>query len=776
MAKNGDPNTTYNHHPQVSLKPFEDHGVVFTGETGNQRYGRCPFTDKEDKFYVNVENGLWDSKTAGLSGNVSDFLEAMAHEYEAALTEKHLSALAENRKLPVAAFKGHGLGWSVDKTAYTLPIRDLNGKVVDIRYARLGKAFLSTAGCKVGLLGAPALKKTPGAAVVICEGEWDFFATHWTVVKKLHLPLVVVAVPGAGTLKPDWVAWMTGRVVHTLYDHDDAGKEGELVAQKKLGTATTKLTFVHWPKELPDGFDARDWFVYGAVKREDPEGSWKKLQGLFRPETRLATEAMKPQTMVVRKRKNDNGTESKTTDAVTLPELHASFNKWLLLKNNDAVDVTLAVVLSQRLPGDPVWMFMVGPPGSGKTATLQPLSDATDYVHVVSSITPHTLISGASGPGGADPSLIPRLNNKTLVVKDFTVLLGMHEQTKEEIFDIFRDAYDGKCAKEFGNGIIRRYESRFTVLAAVTTVIYDAAASHAALGERFLKFSVGDNIHHYREEEVIRRAMDNSMKPGPDMASDLTPMVAAFLDDRWKHAVDPTVSDEFLTRMVHLGKFTARLRGTISREQYNPEMIKSRAASEVGTRLGIQLTKLARALAMVYGHTEVGEAEYRIVKKVALDTVTQRVEDFVRALWRASAKTGVNATTQEIAKASRYPMATTKRVLEDLAALDVITCHKDGPYKFKWSLSAYILNAILGARLYEEKTELERVSVSEQLTVKRQEAKKVQIVFKPQTIQITKKAVNGVARLGPAPPTTPGRKPVRMGLLRPISFVAKSKR
>ena len=45
------------------LRVFETHGVIFSGTRGEEHYGLCPFTGKEDKFYVNETTLLWDSKT-----------------------------------------------------------------------------------------------------------------------------------------------------------------------------------------------------------------------------------------------------------------------------------------------------------------------------------------------------------------------------------------------------------------------------------------------------------------------------------------------------------------------------------------------------------------------------------------------------------------------------------------------------------------------------------------------------------------------------------------
>ena len=56
------------------FRVFETHGVIFNSIRGDEHYGLCPFTGKEDKFYVNEKTMLWDSKTAGIGGNITKFL------------------------------------------------------------------------------------------------------------------------------------------------------------------------------------------------------------------------------------------------------------------------------------------------------------------------------------------------------------------------------------------------------------------------------------------------------------------------------------------------------------------------------------------------------------------------------------------------------------------------------------------------------------------------------------------------------------------------------
>lgn len=694
------------------LRIFETHGVDFTGESGDQSFGYCPFSGKPDKFYVNQRTLLWDSKTAHVSGNVHDFLRLTAERYAAALTPELVQRLATDRRLPVEAFDDWGLGWT--GRAYTIPVRNVRGKVVDIRMYALGGPVKSTASASVGLLGSERLATAPAAPVYLCEGEWDAIALRW-LLRRLQKPHVVLAVPGSGTFKPDWVPWLSGRRVHTLYDHDGAGERGEHVVYERLKTSVQLLTFVHWPASFPDGFDVRDWIVKGAVVKPRPKRCWRSLTELFQEQPR---QTLVPSTPTGDEDDDDIGQErgpesvappreSKWKKAPRLSDVHDVFKRWLYLDSTDGIDIMLATFLSQQIEGEPVWMFIVGPPGSAKTETLSSLS-WMDNAYMTSSVTPHSLISGANWKDNADPSLIPKLDGKVMVIKDFTSILSMRDTDKDEIFGILRDAFDGKCGKEFGNGVVRRYESRFTVLAAVTPSIYALSSSHTALGERFLKFGIGDNLVHTHEDEIIDRAITNINRE-TSMRDDLADVVQAFLTRRMATtpiplAALPSLPDTIRAKVIALARFGARMRGSVTRDTYRHDIVTSRPSAEVATRLGKQLAKLCQALAVLHERTVVGDDDYQLIKKVMLDTIPQRTEDMLRHLLLTCPTESDTITTVEIASRTRYPQATVGRIMQDLTVLDItkrVTAKLGSKASnTTWTLSNYIRGLIAKSELY----------------------------------------------------------------------------
>lgn len=717
------------------LKLFEAHGVEFSGVRENEAYGTCPFTGKREKFYVNQTTWLWDSKTAGLSGNIPQFLEAISKEYEKAITPALRRTLAEDRELPENAFNGWQIGWN--GSAYTVPVRDVSGHVSDIRLFKIGKRTMATPGASLGLLGAERLNVDLSAPVYICEGEWDAIALRW-LLKRLDVPGIVVGLPGAGIFKSDWVPWFSGRVVHTLMDNDEAGENAEIQLKKKLGSVTQRLTFIHWPAGLKSGFDVRDWVKFGAVERNTPDECWAALQGLFAPAPRKRPltdtppapggfDAAKPG-VKAGKGAAPGPIATRWPKPPSVDDVCETFKKWLFLDTTDAIRVMLAAAVSQDIPGPPIWLFLVGPPGGGKTEAVVSMSQ-WERSYLTSSLTPHALISGANWKGDMDPSLIPRLDGKVMVIKDFTAILSMRETERDEIFGILRDAYDGTCRKVFGTGLERMYTSRFTIVAAVTPRIHDLGASHASLGERFLKYAMGDNLKHQSEEDIIGRAIDNIAQT-TKMQEELQDVVTAFLTRRVAVNVEklPAIPDSIKHKIIHLGMFGARMRGSVSRDKYRNEIVTSRPSAEVGSRLGIQLAKLAKSLAVVHQRGSVTEDDYRLVKKVMLDTLPQRTEDIIRSMILACGEDGDrHMTVEDLARVSRYPAATVTRIMQDLHVLDIVE-RKGTSYRYTWTPSQYIRSAVAKSGLYQTEEERSRPTRL-WIKVKKAKPRKPKLVF-----------------------------------------------
>jgi len=707
------------------LKPFKQHGVIFNHTNNTQAYGDCPFTGAKDKFYVNQKTGLWDSKTAGLSGGLTKFLEEINKQNKKDMDPKMLSKLAINRGLPLSAFEDFEFGNSGE--GYTLAIRNEKGDLADLKSYRLGGVLFGTANRSTYLFNSSLLVTSPTVhPVYLCEGEWDTIAMNW-LLRKLNVKAVAVGVPGANTFKHEWAPLFKGRDVIICYDNDEAGEQGEVLVKDKLHGIANSVSYLHWPLKLPSGYDLRDFIIKFAIKEKKPNGAYTVIKDMLRAIPRKEANAGGSVADKVDIKKRVNQFEGKI---VTFETVERTFRKWLKLEDVDAVRACFATILSTQMMGDPVWMFLVAAPGGCKTEIINSFNKCSN-VYLTSSLTPHSLVSG-SNMGGGDPSMLPKLHMKCLCIKDFTVIFNKKDNERDEIFSIFRDAYDGNTSKDFGNGIKREYHVHFSMLCGMTPVIY-GMASQAGLGERFVKFYMGGSIDHPMEFDIIEKAIGNVSQEF-EMREELADVVEAYMKvlmaritkPGFKH---PTIPQEIKHKLINAVQYASNMRGTVMRDNRNNDIVTGRPFREVGTRFGKTLAKWMINLATTAFRDVVNEDDFRMAKKMILDTIDQRTEEVVRKIYAVTPHVDDSISSKEIATKTLYNSTTILRILNDMNMLKILR-RVGTAQKWEWQVAPGIRKLLEGSGIYTLKSEVERVRLDYESFETRSNARKKKVILK----------------------------------------------
>ena len=341
------------------------------------------------------------------------------------------------------------------------------------------------------------------------------------------------------------------------------------------------------------------------------------------------------------------------------------FKKWLELEETDYIEVILATIVSNEITGDPVWLFVVGAPGVSKTEILRSLGKLNNKVYVTSKLTAQSLISGKQNKN-YDPSLLPKLDGKTLIIKDFSSILSIQRESRETIFADLREAYDGYLGKDFGNIGHRGYSAHFSLIAGVTPAIDKYTSVQQTLGERFLKLRLQEG----QTDKKIRRAIDNKNSQD-QMREEISGAVKRFFKARKIKIKDINIPAEIVDKIVMLANFIAICRTTVSRDPYRRHTLDYIPEPEIGTRIGIQLAKLGTGLASIRGKKEVGEDEFRILKRIGLDSMPKKIKVIIEVLNDQEA-----LTTPKVAKATGIEKETCRLALNDLAVLDLVDHEK----------------------------------------------------------------------------------------------------
>jgi hypothetical protein len=448
--------------------------------------------------------------------------------------------------------------------------------------------------------------------------------------------------------------------VYILFDNDTAGVKGTDKAKKIVLPVAAETYTMQWPEGTAKGYDVRD--VYTKQFKGDVE---------------LTLDWLEEHCVKV---KDDEQNTVQTSEARVAPvpctEVYDVYQKWLHMPNTELIDIIYGTILANRIPGDPVWMFVVAPPGATKTEPLMSLTGST-RIETVSTLTAPSLISGAN-MGGSDPSLIPQLNNKVLIVKDFTAVIGLPFNEREEIFSILRDAYDGECAKPFGNGITRRYKSRFGILAAVTPAIEQFTEEFAQLGERFLRWRNWVSEDYGDRKVFIARALGN-VGLEKEMRTELTTMAKRVLLAQYESI--PSVNEVMQDRIIAMSQWIATLRTTVVRDKFSRD-VTYHPFSELGTRISKELLKLAMGIAQFKGKPEITDKELNVCAAVARSTVSSRYLSAVRVMLKQQDK---EFTVVEMQEAINLPRSTIETVMGNLVMLGVAERVKD--QKIRWVLT-----------------------------------------------------------------------------------------
>jgi hypothetical protein len=387
-----------------------------------------------------------------------------------------------------------------------------------------------------------------------------------------------------------------------------------------------------------------------------------------------------------------------------LSELKKVISKWLCLENLQILDVIVATYIANRFLADPVWIIVIGPPSSAKTEILRAF-EGHKNAKFISNLTPSTLASGIIPKAGRiDPSLLPQLNGKLVVLKDFTTVLSMRSEQQAEILAQLRETYDGQYSKIFGNGKEINWRGRFGLLAACTPVYDKHYSVIGSMGERFLIYRNDHvdggltGVHAQKlvgQEETMRKEIREAIHKFIDQFEHI---------DGFSLEKDETVN----TKIVCLACFVAVGRCAVDRDRYT-QALQYYPMPEGTPRLVKQFMQIGAGIALANGRNLIDEEIYEILKKIGRDLLSSQRLRILEFLWREGALelNGVWKETAVIADAVNLPGSTAKMTLEDLMVVGALKRQRGdsgesgGRPPYRWQIAADMAEHINAAEIFD---------------------------------------------------------------------------
>jgi DNA-binding HxlR family transcriptional regulator len=398
----------------------------------------------------------------------------------------------------------------------------------------------------------------------------------------------------------------------------------------------------------------------------------------------------------MKKKKNGNAKRPKIP---IIRRLKVPFEKWLSLPNHDVVDVVAATVLANRLPGEPLWLALVGPSSSGKTEVVRSCQTLV-RTHRVDHFTTATFASGFRPSGTKARNLENHglLNDMMdgephiVVIEDFSVVLGKRWDVRNEIMNQFRKLYDGAWKAPFGNGVNIDWKGKCGMIVCSTGQFDREMGAQSVFGDRFLvcRNQPGNPV------TVAEKAGSNSELSGKMREEMIRGM--KLLDKVEIPKASLKIAADVHSFVAKLTAFTARARTHVPREGKTHEIIAVPEIEGTG-RISAQLHQLLRGLMVLRELKYITSSEIEIIERVAFGTIPS-----LRLTVLEEMDVKEENDFNDLMDETGIPRSVLRRTLEDLNMLEIVqwtalkTASRRGTYSVReqWRSFVYRIQNVGG--------------------------------------------------------------------------------
>lgn len=381
-------------------------------------------------------------------------------------------------------------------------------------------------------------------------------------------------------------------------------------------------------------------------------------------------------------------------EITSFSKLEEEFKKAFLIVDPGIIALLVDTVIANQMDMDPVWLFLVAPSSGGKSELITSINDievgGQKLVYPISDLTTNTFASGQKKKG-KETSLLHKMPPGALMTfKDFTSMLSKNKDARTEIMGQLREIYDKEYVKRTGTGDDIIWRGKVGAIAGATEVVYDYQEDFAAMGDRFVMYSIRqperrallDFVMKNKEnpafnKEAIRQRLRACMK------SYVEYVLANFKEDETQLSAE-TKEDiinvaDFCT-LVRSGVIVDKRKGTV---EFVP-------AAEMPTRMIEQLLAIASATLArhmseplsggkqaLHIKGELTDDEKLTLYKIAFDSIPKKRRMALRKL----AQYAGGITTKGLAMSINYQTSVVQGWLNQLNGLGICTREAKGGAK-----------------------------------------------------------------------------------------------
>ena len=283
--------------------------------------------------------------------------------------------------------------------------------------------------------------------------------------------------------------------------------------------------------------------------------------------------------------------------------------------------VLMATLVANMALGRPVWLMLIGPPSCGKSELLNATLSLPGICEGGSISGLGALLSGSRRKDRARDStggLLRAIGDRgALVIKEFTSILSLPNETMRAVLGAFREIYDGRWTRQIGTdgGRDEHWEGKLALLTGCTEAIDHHHALVSDMGERFI-------FYRYEGSEGWSEAYKAlGVTNSEALTSALQFLVCEFALDLgldWDHPPElSALGNHDKQRLIAFSQFCGNGRSAVVRDPYTKEVLQA-SLSEYPIRLSVALGQILRSLRYI-GVSETDA--WAIIRKLAIDSI-----------------------------------------------------------------------------------------------------------------------------------------------------------
>lgn len=357
--------------------------------------------------------------------------------------------------------------------------------------------------------------------------------------------------------------------------------------------------------------------------------------------------------------------------------LETFLNSKFYLPDTQAMLCLLGAYAAQfYLDEAPVWIFLLGESSTGKTEIGMRSLEFLPKVTSESDVSITSFISGFGSTGIlqrlVDPKSPKRGNqitsNGVVVFSDYSVMLSKDRQEQADVTSALRRIYDRKYERALGNVGTVQWSGKLTVLAACTPVLERTWQENKDLGERFniIRWQHGDP----RQYRAFAR---NHIGKEGDIQKQFKRLVEIFVDRPSFKLVDLVIEPNMDEILYEVAMMTTMLQGTVMRDlKINTRPVLEVNQSHGCSRLYKSMLNLVRGLCTLFRLDSPDGFIYDCAFRMGIESIPVNRLKILKAMSVRDTPWELN----ELQRATKIPMTTYKRVIEDMKYLGIIDVNK----------------------------------------------------------------------------------------------------